>query len=99
VILSVVPMVRVPPPPLLDDPLLLLLPPHAVSTRAVAATPAVATTRRRLLEPDLIRYLVFRRRLAGTRRCATAATGPMEETGLTRSFSSKKFGGSTVTAS
>jgi hypothetical protein len=26
----------------------------------------VATTRRRLLEPDLIRYLVFRRRPAGT---------------------------------
>jgi hypothetical protein len=65
----------------------------------VAATPAVAITRRRLLEPDLIRYLVFRRRLAGTGRCAIAATWPMEETGLTRSFSSKKFGGSTVTAS
>jgi hypothetical protein len=26
----------------------------------------VAAMRRRLLEPDLIRYLVFRRRLAGT---------------------------------
>jgi hypothetical protein len=76
-----------------------LLPPHAVSTRAVAATPAVATTRRRLLEPDLIRYLVFRRRLAVTGTCTTAATWPMEETGLTRCLSSKKFGGGTVTAS
>jgi hypothetical protein len=67
VILSLVPMVRVPPPPPEEPPLSsLLLPPHAVSTRAVAATPAVATTRRRLLEPDLIRYLVFRRRPAGT---------------------------------
>src|SRR4051794_27078972 len=98
VTLSLVPMVRV-PPLLSPDPLSSLLPPQAASTRAVAATPAVATTRRRLLEPEIIRYLVFRRRLAGTRTCATAATWPMEDLGLTRCLSSKKFGGSTVTAS
>src|SRR6476661_3367650 len=99
VTLSLVPMVRVPPLPEEEDPLLLLLPPQAVSTRAVAATPAVAITRRRLLEPDLIRYLVFRRQPAGTGTCSTAATWPMEDLGLTRCLSSKKFGGGTVTAS
>src|SRR3954468_6061173 len=59
VILSVVPIVRAPPaeepPPLLPPP-----PPQAASVSAVTVMPAVAISARRPLEPDLIRYLVFK---------------------------------------
>src|SRR4051794_583300 len=85
VILSVVPMLSVPPPP----PLLLfeppppppppLPPPQAASASAVTAMPAVATgVRRRLVDTDLIGYLVFVRESAQTtrgagRRCSRTA--------------------------
>src|SRR3954464_6586746 len=78
VILSLVPMVRLPPPEDPPSPLSSLLPPQADSASAAAVMPAVATSvRRPLLDTEYIRYLVLVRggQRAREGRTSAAACG------------------------
>src|SRR3954470_19871742 len=78
VILSLVPMVRLPPPEDPPSPLSSLLPPQADSASAAAVMPAVATSvRRPLLDTEYIRYLVLMRggQRAREGRTSAAACG------------------------